>query len=513
MFYKEDDILSELKCGKCNLVAKEANIIPCGECLCTKCVLEMLNDTTNEFECSFCKYFHKYSENGFVSLKFYEKLMKQKAEEVFRSKKVEELKELLEKLKLDNKEFSYLEDQSEKEIKDYFQNLRNNLDSIVNKRILEIYKLRESIQRKIDLNENECIQNYKNLKQDKYLNLINEIKEFYIECSSYIKDFEINDKKINESLENAKKQIEKLKYEKNLLNFHRFKAHKLCLNENLEKLNSNFLGTLCFKKFKGELDNFYFKEINLVNIIPNQVKQIKIIKIQDIKFLLIFIDSNSILNLNLFNQQGISYKEIKIEQEKMQNFKITSLKNEFFVYTYSTSYHSLKKYNFNLECIKSVTIGFWVTSLCCDESNLYCLSESSKLMVYDNNNLANISLKRLFTNDYDEDGCRKITINLIRVFKNKIFGIYGSNLYEINWQNGKSIKSEGFKGFCNVQINNKFISRNFSGKNSLFIYDTEKSSSKSVELPVMDMENFVLVESVDNDDFCLFDEKNKILYD
>jgi hypothetical protein len=106
MFYKKEVVNDAITCQLCSNAYTDPRILPCGETACNDCI-EHLADTQNDFTCVFCQQKHSLPKEGFLVNRILLKLIKAKAEAVYRSPSVDELKEKLEEVKTKCDNFKY----------------------------------------------------------------------------------------------------------------------------------------------------------------------------------------------------------------------------------------------------------------------------------------------------------------------------------------------------------------------------------------------------------------------
>jgi hypothetical protein len=101
MFYEKNEIDEELKCPSCSQKYQSPRLLPCGDSICFGCV-EFIKDQNSKdlYKCPVCEKIHAVQAENLPTNKILEKLLRKKANEVYRNKDVEELKEKLTILKL-----------------------------------------------------------------------------------------------------------------------------------------------------------------------------------------------------------------------------------------------------------------------------------------------------------------------------------------------------------------------------------------------------------------------------
>jgi hypothetical protein len=94
MFFEENQVNDTLNCDKCQDRVDDPRILPCGDTVCSRCLLTIhLNN--NQFKCFLCDENHFLPQDGFPVNKKVLKFLSLKPTEIYRSTAVEKLKEKL----------------------------------------------------------------------------------------------------------------------------------------------------------------------------------------------------------------------------------------------------------------------------------------------------------------------------------------------------------------------------------------------------------------------------------
>jgi hypothetical protein len=239
--------------------------LPCGESACHECILKSIkNNSKKQFECPFCEKIHEAAgKESFPKNKVLLKLIKMKAEEVYRYKNFEDLKAKLSEMKTKCDQFK-LEidtDNGIDQIQEQCAKLRNQVHLRTEVLIEQVHQINEKMIADIDENEKACIQ----LFNDKIGELrkecgalITKIYDFYDIKSKYVTQFKIDENVVEELLVNTKGHINKLDRENEKL------QNIKCNNKMINFTNSSFEFE---EKLIGILSNKYvlFEEIKFKN--------------------------------------------------------------------------------------------------------------------------------------------------------------------------------------------------------------------------------------------------------
>jgi hypothetical protein len=215
MFYKKEEVDSVLLCSICSEVFQDNDprILPCGESACQTCILKSSN-SDSELDCSFCHQKHKpCSVDGFLSNLAILKLIKTKADQVYRNPSVEKLRSKLAKVT-----------ETCADLRDYFTNgtaeAREHCDELRSQVQLQTDILLEQVHRhnqrmlaEIDEYEKQCFSSF-NSKSSNYqaesIKLFAEVDTFCTLNSNYLTRFKIDDKEIESSIQLAERHLTKI---------------------------------------------------------------------------------------------------------------------------------------------------------------------------------------------------------------------------------------------------------------------------------------------------------------
>ncbi len=161
-----------LNCIKCNQKLDEPRMLPCGETICAYCYMS-IEVNNNKFKCFICNEDHLMPEKGLPISKRLLRILALKSKEVFRSKKVKQLKDNQNVIQEDINKFSF--------------GIYNGIDKIKG--------LCLDLRNKVQLKTEEAIEQLNEHNKQ----MITEIEEFEREC---IKSYQTNEKANNELLAN-----------------------------------------------------------------------------------------------------------------------------------------------------------------------------------------------------------------------------------------------------------------------------------------------------------------------
>jgi hypothetical protein len=228
LFFREEEIKAELKCSVCLNIYEDPRILPCGDSVCFACITINKNTSIenclvkNSIKCAVCEeYVNIKRVDDLPKNKALAKLINKKANTVYRNKSVEELKENLKKilsrveqLQNDLKHPNHI-------IKSHFASLKRQVDLDAEKAKQAIDSIRENLLKEVDKHEKDTNItlatniNYQNEKL-KLEQILAEINQFVVNRVNYLKQYEIDDKEIAESIQQSKRKLFELENHTNL---------------------------------------------------------------------------------------------------------------------------------------------------------------------------------------------------------------------------------------------------------------------------------------------------------
>jgi hypothetical protein len=330
MFYKQEDVNAAIVCGICQSVYKNPRLLPCSESACYECIQLMIKtDPNQEFACKFCNKKHLPGRDGFPLNGALIKLLKAKAGNVYRNERVERLKEKLVDIKSKCDKFQLSLDNGVDQIRKHCTQLRNQVDLETERLINEAHKFNESLLVEINNYEEECIKSFKcnsNKENDKFNKFIIELNEFYSGKTKYLTEFNIDEKVVEEAVQNANNHLGKLKIEDVLLKNTLFNGKEAEFIKRQNKIDRTLLGTLVYKSL--DLDLISLNELKLGdnhnssflssihelkfgdNVIKSPVSSIHLFKNHDGNNFAFYLNENNYMCMSKFDNNGKVVKQI-----------------------------------------------------------------------------------------------------------------------------------------------------------------------------------------------------------
>ena len=100
MFYQVKEIDDIIRCPNCQSKFIDPRIIPCGSSMCSNCIVLLEKKERKEFKCPACQESHRIPTSGFLKNVLLAKLVEKQPNIVSRGKRVDDLREKLDDLKI-----------------------------------------------------------------------------------------------------------------------------------------------------------------------------------------------------------------------------------------------------------------------------------------------------------------------------------------------------------------------------------------------------------------------------
>ena len=528
MFFREDEINEDLVCLICVNRFTDPRMLPCGQTYCHQCIMdlvvEMGNKKSGEFKCPGCTCMHK-KLGEFPSNIVVAKLLTKKSNEVYRGKRAEKLKDCLNSIHTKIIDFEQNKNSSVDVLKEYCILLRNEVDLVTEHLIHSIQNFREDFLKKIFDYEKECINSMETNKAQKEESerFISEMKSFCVQWNDYLKDFKIEDDKIERIIELSAKNLTRIEVNCSLWRGFTFNGNLMKFKENPNKIDSGIIGSFTFERLPTTSNSDSYKKIDLRNVLKNCVnfKSVSVESLESDQYFIAFLDTQSNFSSFIITQSGNVTKTSKnVLNGVCSLYKVSSFKDSIFLYSHHNQAgiykNSLRVLNDNLLTVcETSNLGGIVQFLASDNSNLYVFTQS--------NTLPSLSLSTTTINvfDYNLSLVRMLpisstplfapnisTITKIKARKNIIYFIESAHLSIINLTSGLLLKRfpvDGTSfGVCDEQIG--VLSES---KQELIFYDLDGAKLTEKRLN-FDKPIQVVLENLKKLSF--FDLNNLILY-
>ena len=245
MFFEVNKIDDVISCRKCSEKLDEPRILPCGDAVCSRCVLA-IHVSNTQFACILCEKKHIMPHEGLPISKNLLELIELKPTEVYRSRCVEELKESLNEIqKKTNLIVSCITNGVDK-IKEECIELRNQVQLATEQVIQQINEQSDGFIKEIDQFEKTTIKSYQLNEKIKteVIKKVKELETFHSEWTDYLQKAKINDEDVSKAKQQAFKLNEKAEEEKIHLENFIFNQCHLKFTKNSNKLEKSLLGCL-----------------------------------------------------------------------------------------------------------------------------------------------------------------------------------------------------------------------------------------------------------------------------
>jgi hypothetical protein len=213
MFFQEQDINELLNCQKCKQRFGEPRVLPCGEFICSICLVQLIEQQSEtssaKLKCCYCSKEHAVPEEGFPISKQLEKLLAKEPNKIYRGEMVENFKKLLKSIQIEIKNLDDVLNGGIEKIKDRCSILKYQIQMKAESLVCRINQLSDEMQHEVDEYEIECIESFEKNKEikEKVKKTISEGKLSYETSNKYLAQFEINEQEVKRLMEKSRQTL------------------------------------------------------------------------------------------------------------------------------------------------------------------------------------------------------------------------------------------------------------------------------------------------------------------
>jgi hypothetical protein len=393
MFYKKEDVNDVITCEICSQTYKDPRLLPCGDSACYECIVDLIQKNKDkQFECVFCKEIHHSSEfyPNKTALKFVEK----KAEEVYRFKCYEELKDKLSEMKRNCESFENNLDNGVSQIQEHCSKIKNEVYLRAEILIDKIHQITEGMITEIDEYEKKCLGSF-NSKIDKYCkdsdNFLIEIKEFYNSTSNYMNEFKINEEVVEKLLVSVSDLTSKLNKEENYLKKIKFNKWIIQFIRSPFELKEKLIGSL------GK-EYFMFEEFSLSNLPSSNLPSFLLEHDNCGQKALFYLEDNSNLEIDLLDSKGKLVKHVTnviktshfYAVKSSDNYICNTILDEYSISIFGNPItrqehdkELLIMIDNEFNYLKHKVISYEVFNMACNDSTIICIDSDENFYFYD----------------------------------------------------------------------------------------------------------------------------------
>ena len=204
MFYEESLINKLLICHVCECQLEDPRVLPCGKSICNKCVDFLTpNESKKHIKCQNCQETHDIPSNGFPKNRELAELVGIKPDEVSRGKIATEFKRICKLMSEKTKNLQLNLEIGETQIRERCDDVRNRVQQAIEEAHMKLDEFHGELMQEIDLHEKKCVSSFKLLRREKADELLSESYDFQVKSSEILKQFVIDDLKLDASMKEA----------------------------------------------------------------------------------------------------------------------------------------------------------------------------------------------------------------------------------------------------------------------------------------------------------------------
>lgn len=385
--------LTDLNCKICKSVYKKPVLIPCcNETVCQDCVLS-LSDTNkqDEIKCPFCQQKLQIPLEGFMSNKFVEDLITTKLNLIDSDLNAQQLKHNLDCLKQESDRLKSMLSNRTDELFDYCSQLRHKVQMSTELKIKNITRINEEFIKQIDDYEKESFAKSPNSNIKQIEDFIDSITDLYSEWMPYLKQstsfkVQINEHELAAAIETSKQFQLKLKHSMRISRGLVLNSQLMEFDTNLNKLNSNVIGSLIFKKRIVSK----FSDLKPVDLKPilkdrnHKIKQIKLVALDNTRFIVVYSDLDENSTMLLIDKDLKVIKQTKILIQ-ISSIQLYSYKNMVIIHLFGDLNDRIHIYDEHLYLKTEGSLATYNSLLAFNDKNIiiYDSSLNPSLYIYD----------------------------------------------------------------------------------------------------------------------------------
>jgi hypothetical protein len=390
MFFTEEQCNQYVTCQRCEETFFDPRSLPCGECVCNKCIVSHLENGSKQFKCFCCTKTHPVPEEGFPESKVMLSFMKAKPNGEIKMKALDDFKSEMSKIK-DNLNILNLKvNKSDESIKDHCEMVRLQIEIRTDSIITKIEEYKEVLLKEVDDYENECINQIQNVKKRSFQQTLDENTELYNEYTNYVKRQKFDEDDLTKMNQNAILQNNFLSNEIKSVNAIIFNENKINFVEPVdEKLDISSIGTLAYKPINFFDINKFLSTANMKARFRNQFLFPPRV-LDNGKIVIFHLKLNyNIYSLSMFNQDLSFEKTVKIPSDTntigIRRPVFSTFENQIIVnYPSSEADRNIMIiYNQDLSVHKKMKKSKCYTSICFKSDKIFCVGRADNGHIID----------------------------------------------------------------------------------------------------------------------------------
>jgi hypothetical protein len=399
MFYQADQIDSILICSVCENKMVDPRLLPCGKCVCHRCV-DLLAEN-KRIKCENCAKIHEIPNGGFLKNLALQKLLEIEAKEVSHSNHIEEFKKFLDILNATKQTIESTMECGDVKIRDHCDKVRNDMQLAIEQAHSKLDEFHKEFMHEIDSHENECKAKFKLIQQNKadIEKTFNESNELLSKSNRLLNQFKIDQSELAILSENALSLQTKLEQIKDRIQREMF-------NESLLKFEKqkSFDSSVIGKIVKQNIELYFLENIENMREIDFSSKIEKFPYFSkpftSNSFLFIYSEEET-LNLICLDKDGKTLFERKdlLKSKKIRcflDFDFASTKNNKIHYICTGEKHlnpinyfsNLRSYDENFNLLSKIELDNKPIDFGVNGENLFILTKNEKcctILMYNHN--------------------------------------------------------------------------------------------------------------------------------
>jgi hypothetical protein len=328
MFFSENQFKDQTTCEKCKTIFENPRSLPCGECICNKCIINGIDDKRrNEFNCFCCGEMHNVPKNGFPVCKPMVLLLQMKPQVEIKFNVWDEFKNQLKQMKDNLDKLISNVKLSDEIVTEHCEIVKNQIETRTESLIQKIENYKEVLLKEIDDYALECIDNITKEKIN-FNQQIEQYSKLSDEYTEYLNKQIIDENVLIQMNKDAITQTEALECKIKKLNTVIFNGNKIKFNDcKQDDIDSSKIGEMVYEPLYSFDLTKCSNPIDLKSKITSFSSIAKTLVLQNGNVVIVYADTSGCSNICVFDQNYNLKKTSRISALLNPNYPNNNLYN------------------------------------------------------------------------------------------------------------------------------------------------------------------------------------------
>jgi hypothetical protein len=301
MFFTEKQIKDSNTCEKCKTIFNDPRSLPCGECICNKCIMNEIDDK-NEFNCFCCGEMHNVPNNGFPVCKLALSYLQLKPQAEIKFNVWEEFKTQLKQMKGSLEELISNVELSNEIVDEHCEMVKNQIETRTESLIQKIENYKEVFLKEVDDYQIECKDNIMK-KKSNFDPIIEESSKLFDEYTEYLNKQIIDENVLIQMNIKANTQTKTLEDKIKKFNDAIFNDNRLkFIDCKQDDIDSNKIGRVVYEPLNSFDLTKYSNTIDLKSKLTSFKSIYKTLILENGIIVIVYMDTSNCSNICVFDE-------------------------------------------------------------------------------------------------------------------------------------------------------------------------------------------------------------------